>query len=842
MATFSADDATSITIDRRARPLRFGFVVDARSGESVRKGIEAATALWGGAYCPLIPMFRTAPSEWLKFRSTKRRPSPAAIGDGYIQLFRPDYLVETIPGLAAHLAFPSGRVLELGTLFDAQRGLSHGVGATDIYRALYAKEYRFVHRDQQPFVLPRLNEPALALLSAAWFGSFSNDANGASIEAAYLQEFGAERVDVGSATAYEPRGGTPLRAGRQGLDVSPRGYIPGAALLVLDPRRPQDVVDYWNLRALGWGVLPLPLGWVQTAEAGIRALIERAADRDAVQDRVHLVGAQSVSREALLEAVKPFQGPKVVIGLHPRLWDTWGRGADHVARPVIGAGELRGDVELRERDRYKIFYYVVPDLLRHVDTHPNRLPPSWATVVNLRSFASFENGTAFPPTLQNLPSLFRAVSDLWLSDEGIVAETSLHHTSELWEFPRGLDIFAAWAKEAGFEYTVSAPGRLLAQMVKRLGGLGGAGTIRHVPLLETLNKMAHQALVAAEDKDAPTRSKARGGTISANDLRTVLRPAHLQEIPIGASKEERATIQQRQERIIGYHISHLVEQDVLRVGVRLECPHCGQWTWYGLQGLAPTLECERCLQAYEFPAGSPTDAEWHYRPVGPFAVEHYAHGAYAVILALRFLLQLDHHDAVSWSPSFELTKGGAALEADFGAFVRPEGWVRPPTTLLLGECKCGERRFDHRDFRRARELLKAFPTAALVFATTRRELTPSEKTGLKRIVRGERDAALSGRPSSPVLVLTEWELSSGYPAPLCWKDHPRLTTELKGRMDVRGSVTGLADATQQLHLDLQSIDAEVRERLERALQKRAALAATNAPQPMSPAAAGAGGA
>src|SRR5207253_1422276 len=112
---------------RRARPLRMGFLVDARSTDSVRSAIEAATALWGGAYCPLIPIFKTAPASWLKYRSTKRRLSATAIAEGYLQLFRPDYLVETIPGLAAGLTFSPERLLQLGTLFDPERGLSHGV-------------------------------------------------------------------------------------------------------------------------------------------------------------------------------------------------------------------------------------------------------------------------------------------------------------------------------------------------------------------------------------------------------------------------------------------------------------------------------------------------------------------------------------------------------------------------------------------------------------------------------------------------------------------------------------------------------------------------------------------
>ncbi len=809
------DEVTSIRIDRRARPLRLGFLVDAESPDSVRSGIEVATAIWGGGYCPLIPVFKTVPTEWMKLRAPERHPPASLIADGYVQLFQPDYLVETLAGLAANLTFPSERTLSLAQLFDPN-GVRHGVSAADIYRAVYTKEFRFVQRNEQPFVWPRLNEPGFELLSAAWFGAFSGDALGAKLEATYLRELSAQRVGVAAVTAYEPRGGTPLRVGQSELDVYPRSVAPRLALLFLEHARPSDILDYWNLRALGWRVVPVPLAWLSSAEANIRSVMEQSAGggQPSAVDATLLVPTQSLDEAVFREAVKPFQSPQVHSAWYPRLWDEWGRGADHIGRPEIRAGELRGDVELR--DRYKMFELVVPDLLRHVDPpFGGQHPPSWATVVNLRSYSSTESGTAFPSTLRKLSSLLRTMEPVWLSDEGIVVETSLHRSSELWEFPRGRDVFWMWANEAGFEYVESAPGRLLGQMVKRLGGLGGATLIRRAELLDALNQMAHQALIAPETEDEPARSKARSGTISYEQLRNLLRPLHAVEIPPGTPPDQRPAFTRHQEAGIESHIASLVARDVLRVGLRVQCPFCSQWTWYGLDGLGPEIECERCLQTHPFPTGRPTDAEWHYRPVGPFAVENYAHGAYAVILALRFLVYMDHPDGLSWSPCFELRKGTTTLEADFGAFVRPDRWTRTAeTTLLLGECKSGDRYFDAKDYARARQLLKVFPTAVLVFATTRSELTPDEKEQLRSIASDGRNAAYLGQPWSPVVVLTRWELGSTWGAPICWKGHPRLAPGQEN-VNVRGSIRDLADLTQQLHLDMPSMQQEARERQER---------------------------
>src|SRR6266567_333021 len=185
-----------------------------------------------------------------------------------------------------------------------------------------------------------------------------------------------------------------------------------------------------------------------------------------------------------------------------------------------------------------MFDLVIPDLLRHVDPPlGDRHPPSWATIVNLRSYSSLENGTAFPPSLRELSSLLRAMPPVWLSDEGIVVETSSHRSSDLWEFPRGRDVFWMWAREAGFEYVESAPGRLLLQMVKRLEGFGGAALIRRAELLDALNQMAHQALIASDD-GTQARSKVRSGTISVDELRKILRPLHVRETTPDATQDQ----------------------------------------------------------------------------------------------------------------------------------------------------------------------------------------------------------------------------------------------------------------------------------------------------------------
>ena len=107
----------------------------------------------------------------------------------------------------------------------------------------------------------------------------------------------------------------------------------------------------------------------------------------------------------------------------------------------------------------------------------------------------------------------------------------------------------------------------------------------------------------------------------------------------------------------------------------------------------------------------------------------------------------------------------------------------------------------------------------MVFATTRSELTAEEKEQLRALASEGRNAAYLGQPWSPVVVLTRWELSSNSGAPMCWKGYPRLAPGQEN-ISIRGSIRDLADFTQQLHLNMPSVQQEAGERYERERQQK----------------------
>src|SRR6185436_16327592 len=48
----------------RTRPLKLAHLVEPGAGTQVRDAIRLSLSLWGGAYFPIIPLYRRTPATW----------------------------------------------------------------------------------------------------------------------------------------------------------------------------------------------------------------------------------------------------------------------------------------------------------------------------------------------------------------------------------------------------------------------------------------------------------------------------------------------------------------------------------------------------------------------------------------------------------------------------------------------------------------------------------------------------------------------------------------------------------------------------------------------------------
>ncbi|HXX43312.1 MAG TPA: hypothetical protein VEJ38_01190 [Candidatus Acidoferrales bacterium] len=343
-------------------------------------------------------------------------------------------------------------------------------------------------------------------------------------------------------------------------------------------------------------------------------------------------------------------------------------------------------------------------------------------------------------------------------------------------------------KEKNFDIELSGAGRIAAELIESIGGLHSTHLVASEDLIRMFGAMAHARFEYQEtDEKTKTKNTILGRTVPRTSLAAILAKAN-PKWPGAAAN----------------HLKSLSEIGCLRLGMRIQCQHCAQRNWYGLNELAENLRCERCMKSFGFPTSSPPSDAWHYRAIGPFSIENYAQGGFCVALTLgRLLEQL--WTTSTWITNFNLTKGGKHFcECDFGVFLRDDSaFIRGNNVFfILGECKSFDR-FERRDFRRARDLAREFPGAVLVFSTFRRALSKLERRVIRAIATRGRRPLGGGRWLNPVMLLTGMELFSREKIPYCWRAVGPPHDQLVQRYLGTDFIETVCDVTQQIHLGME---------------------------------------
>jgi hypothetical protein len=812
-----SSEAINATI--RVRPLRFGFILDPNDCAALKRVIETNTCLWGGIFNFIVPVFKRTPKRY----RDQYLPGPTTkqLMGGLVEAFEPDFLVEMHPGLAAGIAFPEKRIIGVDDLFRRDEHGRGGFGLTmiEVCAALYEDTFRFVQRHPPRVVIPQSAERRQDLLIAAAFGAFPEDVSLAEFRKHYQNALGATQEKIARASfngTFAPNVLFPLRVGAHALSQEPhRRWTPDPMLFYMDESLPIDIIEFWNFRALGWRVKPLPRSWAHELKDDCEKFLRDSYRPYPPPSNTAQRGGFLCSKSCSFEELQKFVGtlkretpdPAITVDHRfPRLWEEWGRNADHATCREVGCGSESVAVSdygehVSIGTRLPEFVQDSPYLPDHACVNVIESLPGAAMVMPLRI-----------PEFQETLSEFDETT-VWPGREGIIAVRGAYNQTRIWRKPSPIAIFTAWFSRYGFTAELSSSGRIASQVIEAIGGLRGAQLLADEDLLRLLNKMAHGDVEIEIDADNPKRKRSvRAYAVPRPQLLDILNKSH------------------GSRGFGGNLLASLVHFKVLVVGLRLQCPECRQTTWYRLADLDVTLKCDRCLQTFDFPAADPPRDVWAYRANGPFAIENYAQGAYCVALALHFIEE-QLADGTSWIPNVSLKdRASGEMEADFAMFLRPKifSQIAEPF-VLLAECKTFDR-FKPRDISRMEQLGKRFPGSILCFATLNEELTSEEKKGITQLARKGRQPLRTGQQTNPVLVLTKAELlGPGGPRRMAERLPERFKQYLPG-MFMRGDIQEICDFTLQVHLGMESIHDWWKEKAKLKQQRQAARAKADVPQ------------
>jgi hypothetical protein len=604
------------TLTIRVRPLRVGFLVDPVDRVGLYRAIELSSFLWGGTYNPIIPAYRRTPAKWESHR-VRRLPLPSDIVNGYLNGFDPDLVVPV--GICANRSFDVGNreLVEQDELIgDLKESASprYGIGFFELLNDFIDKELKYKRNDNLQIVFPELPS-AYRIFLASVFGAMPKEAQQI-VDKHFLNQPGIAKVRLTLTRFMEllaTRNYFPRRLTSWALDERP---LREPQLFVCDATSAQDTIDYWNLRAAGYWVIPIPIqiAKLESIKMFAKEFIEKRYRPYRHNPSMFHHTTVQRSRSLTEDAVKNFcqslniltddtnKQPKYLLRWwYPRLWDAWARekAFEGIAFPFsheherqISEGEVR--MQLRSED----------PRLRMIGDFSGK--PKYANEFKFRFYGSKEPmAEVFPEGSRKLSSAIGSTGyDKWrFSRLGPVF--SANHAKDLVfiDLPVAESVMTAWFQERGWKVSLSGPGRIAKQLLKQLGGISGVSWIAHKGVIELLGKL---------EKEAGMPRQAVLGR-----LKHVIKCDRL------FFEAER-------------FLEGLLQANALRLGAKIQCPICTRHNWYELNGLEYNLRCRFCLSDYSPPLNSPKDIEWTYRAHGPFA-SSIAQGAFTVLLTLKFL-------------------------------------------------------------------------------------------------------------------------------------------------------------------------------------------------------------
>ncbi|MGA9061264.1 MAG: hypothetical protein WB341_06310 [Terracidiphilus sp.] len=803
------------TVNLKIRPIRFALLVDPGSTKQAREAIQLASTLWGGAYFSLIPLYKRMPNTWRE--GPIKAPSAKEVVLGYIDAFDPDILVQfagNVPQYIEERGLKIIRPEEIWQPLDEGRTLApkFGIGIPELLKDIFDIFFKYKAKYPLKVVVPVL-PTTHTLFWASVYGEISPKLL-PHLKKHYFEPLEITEMHVAPddiQALFKRDTVFPRRLTQHALDHARRSHgMRSAYAFYMDVSKVEDVIDYWNLRATGRNVVPMPKQFL--ANDAFRALFTDFFQENrrhwphnhAVCDFASIVRSRSSTMEEMQEFAKTFviertpDDPSAdpffsLQHWYPRVWDEWARDKDGVLPDDFYGEESSIEIGKDDKSLEVSFHPLLPEF---IDDRAYLAEIRCANEISFRLYGSDEylsevfpqySGTNFVQSISSWGS-FR---DYWrVGRNGLVKLVSDDFT-EHWKIPESQRVVFAWLKDHGWEAELSSPGLLARQIFKTLDG--NPYTLANEKLLGLLEHM-------------------NGGTVQMSGD-PVLKNKIGQERDLSVGEiRSRLDDARRPSNLCDY----LISKGVFAVGVRVQCPQCLRNSWHPIDRIGKELSCSKCLNT--FPAiGNIENGAWRYKTTGPFSVPNYADGAYSTLLALEFFNGRKLHTMLI-TPAMSFTAkapGKKDVEADFALFWQDSIFGERKDGVAFGECETyGE--FQNKDLKRMRYLASTFPGAVLVFATLRKQLTPREVKAITRIARAGRKQWKNDRPINPVLILTGHELLSFFGPPQCWEE-----ARLKNKFDRVRGLLSTCDATQQIHLGLPSWEAEWHQHREKRRMKRA---------------------
>ena len=801
---------SKISANIRLRPTRIGFLVKPNDFKSILKIMQINACLWGGAYNPIIPVYKTPPKEW---RARKHeRVRGVSVVRGYINFFEPDVYVEAQKGLLEEAGLEKIRskyateqhIITLNELLKVRDSRDYsepamGLNVTDILRHLYKTEQRFEHRDKISSLIIR-PESNTGLVEAV-FGSYPKQKHAAYIQQGYKDVFLPETLNATPESwlkVFQDNARTPLKITRHGLEFQQYWYH-DPIIYVFDPSRPTDLIDLWNLRLEPCPVLPVPFKWVEELSEFLRSIIEQQhrplkGNPHGVMHNCTIEVSRSIPKENIEEIIDPIvkgmpEGAISIKDWRTPIWEP--KDFDRMRGPellkITAAEESRTISTKEEKNEITAsFKALYPDFASRYGGRGMR----WINALQVGAYGPKKIATVLPYNTYNRewPQLGFGAEQIMVGKEGWIYGQRYKDMDDYMNLLTKEDAVIGALKQLGVEAKLSDPGHIAKQVLDRMGGLWGVHLLANPETIQLLNFMSG-AVRRKKNNEGSIEEVFQGRTATVKKWADII------------NKNSKGSL--RDPKIKDY-----TDRNVIKLGIESACPHCQGKNWHSLDLVDYNISCERCLNEYEFPQAEDKERNWKYRVIGPFSTPDFARGSYSSLLTLRAIdtLGMGRRGEMTFSNALDLTFDRIKCEADFVAYRDTDKTDESfPPELIIGETKSFGKGdlVKLKDLTKLRHLAKKMPNSVIVISVMRDHFTENEIKILKPFVKWSRRENEQGRVTNPVILFTGHELFVDHLISSTWEKLGKPHSDYTDYNHTK-DLYSLAQATQAIYLKIPS--------------------------------------
>lgn len=734
-----------VGINQRVTPIKLCFLIMPDSESSFMQAAEIACGLWGGLFCPILPFYETLPGD---FRNEYGIEIPT--GQFYwnsLENYDVDAVVidDDIDRAVVTKIVTSRIILTVTELITGKGHLHHynyGIPIHLIAEDVAENNFKFLRQDKAQFTLPKIADNQLFL--KAWVGTLTQ-AMSETIEEifSFYNSVTSVQVDWGTVDSYlQSDYPNPLTLSNYKLSLWPNQLNHKRILLYcLDATRLRDIISFWNLRAAGNFVTPIPYNrpMDESLQAIFNVFYQRQLDnQDGGFNIITCLDNHSSSQivfdlQANYHSTYPkTKGTQIAVqSWFPRFWEEHElQVSDHVKAATPFS---QSEFSYYDAAEQFVKFPALPLPFRvGIDLSKRwtyRLQIELTMTDPFGEYAGLISGISERQLRGLLGDM--AFGEGWRVSAGILHRIILANRSSReihLNPPKAMDFFSMLFHNKDYDLHVTSNSKLAQEVFRNMHGLYGfmfyrqKGRLSVIEMFENGNEVGFAALLGAIKRNMNNTDSS------------------------------------------GFFISRLLEHKIIEFGALIKCSVCEQSGYFLSEDILNQLRCPMCRNSFALPMSTPNKIQWAYRGIGPFTRNNKAGGVMSVFATLwLFLEHITDDKKISSLFGFELRKRDQTIhtnpmEIDLCLLAGDKHDQYKEPDLIFCECKTYIE-LKQVDIDRMQMLGDQFPDAILVFATLNEALSANEVSLLIPLVqhfqKGHRQ-----RPRNPVLIFTGQELLS----------------------------------------------------------------------------------